>query len=223
MNNTQGGITDEAHPHTKSSKTLKTPDTSSQVSGRRPVVVCALTQTALNEDKDNLIRFVKAPDGSYVADLKNKLPGKDFIHLKADYDTIKQATQNKLLGEQSNPDEISKNIISLLENEYYQNIALARRSGEIIFGFGKVQDLIKKNRAIFVIVAQGQEITPPFSNLPAHSFLQYGDANRYGQLFARERVVYIAFTRHHFVKRLKNLIKRMECLRISSNHAISLD
>lgn len=224
MTHIKGGTTDEARPHHEPHEALTPSDLSNKRSERRPRVSCILTQEPLNEDKDNLIRFVKAPDGAFIADLKQKLPAEESFYIKADRETLSLAFGKGLFQESyASLDILTDHIISLLETSFYQLIALARRSGDVIFGFEKIQELIQRNKAVFVLAAPSKTQNSTFKALPDNAYCVFGDAERYGQIFSRERVVYIAFTKPHFVKDIKNLIKRMEHLRIQSNHAIPQD
>ena len=226
MTHIKGGTPDEGHPHhTPNEAVLNPPRPSKKRLGRRPSVSCFLTQTPLNEAKDNLIRFVKAPDGLFIPDLKQKLPAQEEIHLKADVATIERAFDEGLFKHcaYSSAQELCEHLVSLLETLFYQHISLSRRSGDVVFGYEKMQELVKKNKALFVLTTDRKTSKNIPSSLSTDNFKLFGDAERYGQIFARERVVYITFIKQHFIKDIKNLINRMEHLRIPSNHAIPQD
>lgn len=93
-----------------------------------------------------LIRFVLAPDGSVVADLKHKLPGRG-VWVTARKDMVAQAVRKKLFARafqaEAKPAEaLEETIGEMLRQDTRQALALANKAGCVVNGFAKVESLI---------------------------------------------------------------------------------
>lgn len=116
---------------------------------------CIVTRKAGSADE--LIRFVAAPDGSVVADLKRNLPGRG-CWVSADRKTVELAIKKKAfsraLGEavvaaSDLPDLIDK----VMTKNFSGTLGLARKAGQIGLGSAKVDAAIRKGEAILVLHA----------------------------------------------------------------------
>lgn len=112
-------------------------------------------------DKDELIRFVRSPDGQAVPDLKNKLPGRgaytcltmSCIKQACDRNLFSRAFKEPVLG--TNPEALCAQIQSMLEASIASYVALANKAGKVVSGSDIVADLLKKKPqgARFVLFA----------------------------------------------------------------------
>ncbi len=121
-------------------------------SGRR----CALTRAP--RPKDELIRFVLAPDGTVVPDLKERLPGRG-MWLTAAHDAVADAVKRKLFsralkGEAKVPDELPAQVERLLAGAALSALALANKAGEAAFGYAKVEEAIASGQVLALIHAR---------------------------------------------------------------------
>lgn len=104
-----------------------------------------------------MIRFVISPSKEVVADLTNKLPGV-FIWVGAERATLKKAMRRNSFASKAKdnaiiPPNLIEQIESGLMNMALQNIALAKRAGELSYGFMKVEAAIQSPDCALYIVA----------------------------------------------------------------------
>ena len=107
---------------------------------------CAVTRA--HRPKDDLIRFVLAPDGAVVPDLKEKLPGRG-VWLTAANETIADAVKCKAFGralkaEAKVPDSLATNVEALLNEAALGALAIANKAGEVVFGHSKIEEALAK-------------------------------------------------------------------------------
>ena len=114
---------------------------------------CAVTGRTL--DKSRLVRFVRAPDGSVVADLKCVLPGRG-IWVDADREMIERAcAKNGALVRAGHvapgfADRIEQQLLARCESL----IGLARRAGELALGQDAVRAMLRDGEAGVLVVAR---------------------------------------------------------------------
>ena len=92
---------------------------------------------------DELIRFVVAPDGAVVADLRRRLPGRG-VWVTATAETVRLAAERKLFSRAFGEpvtvapdlaDDVGKQLLSAAVSA----LSLARKAGEVVAGFAKVE------------------------------------------------------------------------------------
>jgi predicted RNA-binding protein YlxR (DUF448 family) len=116
---------------------------------------CALTRTA--KPVDELIRFVVGPDGQVVPDVKRKLPGRG-IWITATRAAVDEAVKRRIFARGFRKDvhvetELGAMTERLLERSALDALAITGKAGQIVAGFGKVEDAIGSGDAIAVIHA----------------------------------------------------------------------
>ena len=116
---------------------------------------CALTRA--HRAKSDLIRFVLAPDGTVVPDLKERLPGRGAWFTAA-HDTISDASKRKafsraLKADARVPDDLAEQVDGLLTEQALGAFALANKAGAVVFGRAKVEEALKKGRTIALVHA----------------------------------------------------------------------
>ena len=95
---------------------------------------------------DAMIRFVLAPDGTVVPDLKRKLPGRG-VWVTAERSVLAAAVERGAFrrGFKSNA-TVSKDLPTLvdrlLERSALDSLAIAHKAGEVVAGFAKVESAI---------------------------------------------------------------------------------
>ncbi|MEM6463164.1 MAG: RNA-binding protein [Pseudomonadota bacterium] len=104
-----------------------------------------------------MIRFVAGPDGAVVPDLKARLPGRGCWIL-AEKRYLRQAIKKDLFARALKasvevPEALDETVDSLLVSALTGMIALARKAGQIVPGFGKVDSAIRSGQAIAVFHA----------------------------------------------------------------------
>lgn len=121
----------------------------------RPIRTCIVTRS--EQPIDHLIRFVRAPDGTVVADLGHRLPGRG-VWITAQARLILQAADKKLFSrafkaQTSAPEGLVAGLGVLLRQRALQSLALANKAGTLVAGFEKVDAQVSKGLAVVLISA----------------------------------------------------------------------
>lgn len=117
---------------------------------------CAVTEEILPQSQ--MIKFVVAPDGYIVADMNNKLPGV-FLWVKAERAVLKKAIwRNSFAAKTRQAVKIHDNLLETIENSLFQQamqtLSLAKRAGELRFGFTKADEALRSHTAAVYVVAK---------------------------------------------------------------------
>ncbi|MFT6580983.1 MAG: RNA-binding protein [Alphaproteobacteria bacterium] len=104
-----------------------------------------------------MIRFVIGPDNSVVPDLKGVLPGRG-IWLSADRISIKTACKRNLFARAARHavdvnDDLADRIEVLLVQRCVELLALARRAGQAVAGYAKVESWLRSGEAAYLLAA----------------------------------------------------------------------
>lgn len=91
---------------------------------------------------ESLLRFVRAPDGTVVPDLRHKLPGRG-VWVTADAKTVAQAVKRKAFArgfkaEVRVSETLPDDVAALMQQACLQSLSLAKKAGEVVAGFTKV-------------------------------------------------------------------------------------
>ncbi len=116
---------------------------------------CIVTREALPAER--LIRFVAAPDGAVVADLRRKLPGRG-VWVTADAAHVRAAERKRLfargLGNEAKVEPgLSDRVAGLLREAALSALSLARKAGTLVTGFAKVESALGEGRVVGLIHA----------------------------------------------------------------------
>ncbi|MCX7361580.1 MAG: RNA-binding protein [Alphaproteobacteria bacterium] len=174
-----------------------------------PVRTCIAS--GAQDAPERMIRFVVGPEGNVVPDLARRLPGRG-MWLTAERAAVEQAMAKKLFARAArravtvDPD-LPQRIERLLLARPLEDLSRARRAGRAVAGFVKVEQLIGRQRAGLLIVADeaaGDGLGKlQASGLPIE---RLGDAEVLGAVFGREQAVYVAVSRDdapgHFIQRI---------------------
>jgi uncharacterized protein len=98
----------------------------------------------------DMIRFVAAPDGRVVADLKRRLPGRG-IWITATAGALGTAIARKAFGRGLRQDvrpgaELIEATERLLESEVLAALAIVHKAGKVAIGFAKVEAALDRER-----------------------------------------------------------------------------
>lgn len=105
---------------------------------------------------DALLRLVLAPDGRVVPDLAGNLPGKG-IEIAASREALEQchgALRDAFGNDFRLPDTLAAMIERGLVERVQSGIALARKSGQVVCGFTKVEQALRQEAAGLLLVAE---------------------------------------------------------------------
>jgi predicted RNA-binding protein YlxR (DUF448 family) len=118
--------------------------------------MCIVTRRV--EPVDALIRFVAAPDGSVVADLRRRLPGRG-VWVTADAEAIRTAERKRLFNRGLGEDVVAgpglaDRVEQGLSDAALGALSLARKAGALLVGFAKVEAAIGRDRVVALIHAR---------------------------------------------------------------------
>lgn len=122
----------------------------------------ACTVTGEIRPLSEMVRFVVAPDGHVTPDLTEKLPG-TFIWISADRAALKKAIwRNSFAGAFRATVQIPDNLLEMIEKGLeklaLQNLSMARRAGELVAGFMKVDEALRSGGvAVYVVASDSSE------------------------------------------------------------------
>ena len=130
-------------------------EASNEADERGPLRRCALTRD--RRPKDDLIRFVLAPDGEIVPDLKERLPGRG-VWVSAAGDSVAEAAKRNvfaraLKAQVKVPTDLARRVETLLLEAALGAFALANKAGEVMFGFTKVEQAIAREKILALVHA----------------------------------------------------------------------
>ncbi len=116
---------------------------------------CALSREV--KPVADLIRFVVAPDGSIVPDLKRKLPGRG-VWVTANEAALTQAVKRKVFAKTFKKDvragdDLVGQTLTLLERSALDALAIAGKAGQAVSGFTRVEAALGKDDVIAVVHA----------------------------------------------------------------------
>src|SRR6202166_3156180 len=112
------------------------------------VRMCAVTRQV--RPIGELIRFVVAPSGEVVPDLKRKLPGRG-LWVSASRQAVAEAVRRHQFGKGFKREvrvapTLATMTEALLARSAIDALAMAAKAGQVISGFGKVEDALKGRR-----------------------------------------------------------------------------
>jgi uncharacterized protein len=111
--------------------------------------MCAVTRQV--RPIDELIRFVVAPSGEVIPDLKRKLPGRG-LWISASHQLVAEAIRRHAFGRGFKRDvRVAPTLVAdtetLLVRSAIEALAMAAKAGQVVSGFGKVEDALKQRQA----------------------------------------------------------------------------
>jgi hypothetical protein len=100
---------------------------------------------------DELIRFVVSPQGEVVADLKRKLPGRG-LWVSASRRAVAEAVRRNHFNRGFKRDlrvtqTLPADTEALLVRSAVEALAMAAKAGQVVSGFGKVEDALSQRQA----------------------------------------------------------------------------
>jgi uncharacterized protein len=111
--------------------------------------MCAVTRQV--RPIDELIRFVVAPSGEVIADLKRKLPGRG-LWVTASRQTLAEAVRRHQFSKGFKREvrvspTLPADTEALLVRSTIDALAMAAKAGQVVSGFGKVEDALTSRQA----------------------------------------------------------------------------
>jgi len=178
--------------------------------------MCIVTRVV--RDESALIRFVRSPDGSAVPDLARKLPGRG-VWVSLSRPVLQEAVRKKLFsrgfGAETTADSgLPEQVANLLRQHGLSYISLARKAGEAVSGFMKVEDMLGRGRARVLLHAA--EAQP--DGCRKLDKLAGPEVERFGRFrldeldlaFGRSNVVHAAVAKGGLAEKLVIAVRRIE-------------
>jgi predicted RNA-binding protein YlxR (DUF448 family) len=111
--------------------------------------MCAVTRAV--RPIDELIRFVVAPSGEVIPDLKRKLPGRG-LWVSASHQAVAEAVRRHHFSRGFKRDvRVAAALVGdteqLLVRSAIEALAMAAKAGQVVSGFGKVEDALRQRQA----------------------------------------------------------------------------
>src|SRR5687768_14344623 len=116
---------------------------------------CIVTRQAL--EKPAMIRFVIDPEGRVTPDLKERLPGRG-LWVTATRDALDQAVAKHAFSKaakqsvRAGPD-LAERVTELARREVAELLGLARKSGQLVAGFEKVDAALRADKVRVLVAA----------------------------------------------------------------------
>ena len=112
-----------------------------------PARQCIVTRESLSQDE--MIRFVRSPDGEAVPDVAGKLPGRG-AWVKADRASVESAVQKGAFSRAFKQQTPAKDgLADLVEQQLLQRcinyLGMSRKAGDVVIGFDQVRAYLRNN------------------------------------------------------------------------------
>ena len=122
-----------------------------------PERMCIVTRAVMDEAE--LVRFVRSPEGEVVPDLLRKLPGRG-VWVKAARETVTEAVAKGLFSrgfkaQTKVAPELADRLGVLLRQQVVSHLSLARKAGEALSGFFKVEEALRRGPVRLLLHAAG--------------------------------------------------------------------
>lgn len=181
---------------------------------------CAVTGEVLPISE--MIRFVIAPDGSVVADLTQKLPGV-FLWVKADHSTLKKAMRRNSFAASTRqnvqiPENLAETIESGLARLAIQTLSMAKRAGELVFGFTKVDEALRSHVAAVYVVAQdakenGREKLERLAILQNLPVIDTWPSAELSAAIGEDNIIHIALAKGGLTQKLLEILTKLKAVK----------
>lgn len=167
--------------------------------------------------KSDLLRFVLLPNGDFIPDFNKKLSGKG-IYISNSKSLLENAFKTKKIGKILHRNvnycqNLSELVENILANKGLESLNLARKSGNLLFGFEKVRESILKDKVAFVIEATdaGTDGKEKMASLCRNleKVIVY-DCATLDKAFNRDTVVYLAVLKSEISAMVYENLKRYE-------------
>ncbi len=194
------------------------PPTARPARQRRDIVSGEVT------DEARLIRFVAAPGGAVAVDLARKLPGRG-LWVAANRASVNKAVTKGLFGRAAKasltaPADLADQVESLLLRRLLSALGLARKGGELTFGFEKVLSWVVTGKAAFLVEAldgsaEGRGKLRAAARRSARPAVMYGlfTCRELSLALGGENVIHTAFLAGRGAERWTNEVERLSGFR----------
>jgi predicted RNA-binding protein YlxR (DUF448 family) len=171
-------------------------------------------------DKENLLRFVRAPDGTLTFDVNGKLPGRG-AYVTPTADALKTALKKNLFAKSFKdgtkvPADMATLVTQQIRAAALQYLALARRAGQAVAGAEKCGDFIRRHAPAAIVQASdaGRDGQQTARGL-AHDkpIVTEFTRDELGAIFGREQAVVVAIAQSGLAKQFLSALGRLSALK----------
>lgn len=177
--------------------------------------MCIVTRKVRGEDA--LIRFVRSPEGAAVPDLARKLPGRG-VWVSLSREVLGQAVTRRQFSkgfgtETAAAADLPEIVAGLLKKAALSYLSLARKAGEAVSGFTKVEELLGKGRARVLLHAReaqpdGCQKLDRMAGPDVDRILIF-DRDELGLAFGGSNVIHAAVARGGLAEKLVEAARRL--------------
>ena len=180
---------------------------------------CIVSREAF--EKDRLIRFVLGPENEVVPDLSQNLPGRG-AWVRADRKVLAEAVKRQAFAKSMQAPakaapELVERVALLLDRQIGDLLGLARRGGQLVSGFEKVNVALQSGRAALLIEASdaGKDGRGKLARhtLPGVEIWAPLTAETLGRAIGRDHAVHVAVAPGGLALRLKTALRRQSGFR----------
>lgn len=176
---------------------------------------CVLTGNI--RKKSELLRFVLLKNGDFIPDFNKKFSGKG-IYVSNSKSLLENAFKTVKLGKILHRNvnfypDLPELVEHILAAKGLEALNLARKSGNLLFGFEKVKESILKNKVAFVIEATdaGADGKEKMASLCRNmEKISVYDSATFDKAFNRDTVVYMAVLKSEISAMVYENLKRYE-------------
>ena len=178
--------------------------------------MCIVTRECLDESE--LIRFVRGPGGEAVPDLARKLPGRGVwvsLNRQRVAEAVKRNQFSRGFGEETRASaDLPDRVGGLLRKAALSYFSLAKKAGEAVTGFMKVEDVLGRGKARILVHAV--EAAPDGCRKldrmagPEVKRVSLFDLDELDLAFGRSNVIHAAVTRGGLAEKLLAALRRIE-------------
>lgn len=177
--------------------------------------MCIVTRVEAQEDA--LVRFARAPDGTVVPDLAARLPGRG-VWVTCARPVLADAIKRKAFARGFEedcvvPEGLADTVSGLLRKQAVSALSMARKAGEAVQGFTKVEEALRKGPVRVLLHAAGSSVDgwAKLDRLcrPATVISDSFRSDEMDLAFGRANVVHAAVAAGGLAERLVVLLQRM--------------
>lgn len=168
-------------------------------------------------DSTDLLRFTLTPDNVIVPDFKKRLPGKG-IYVACSKSSLQIAVEKNLFAKATKKNvKLSQNLVEMVENllrkKGLEAICLAKKAGDLLTGFEKVAEALKKSKVAFLLEAKdaGEDGHEKLLSLAKNMevFMLY-EVEELDKALDRVNTVHVAFLKNDMAKMVYNDLKKLD-------------
>ena len=178
--------------------------------------MCIVTREVMDEAE--LIRFVRAPSGAAVPDLARKLPGRG-VWVALNRARVAEAVKKHLFSkgfsaETTAAADLPETIGQLLRKTALAYFSLAKKAGEAVAGFDKVEEMLGKGRMRVLVhaVEAADDGCRKLDRMagPEVTIVGLFHVDELDLAFGRSNVIHAAVTKGGLAEKLLAAVRRIE-------------